>query len=254
MNGEKMKEYNIDLIEGMDEKEARNIALESMRIKEYNIYFVDFNGYFGYSRLVYKNNHHIYHANDYELHHSNMTRENLRKWYIDGINNILFTEQEIVKPLIDYSDYKRRKYFLNNIYIMQVDYISIFGNSEMTESDFKKKIKNMYYDPCAFAYVYDKNFMEHHIKLDSELEKRKNEMSNNYNYYKSAFLYEMANHEYHINWQGDFDVLSAFGNIEYLDDDEDYLDKYFKQLSFTDVQKQAYIDARIQYYKDLDCY
>jgi hypothetical protein len=32
---------------------------------------------------------------------------------------------------------------------------------------------------------------------------------------ESAFLYEMNNHEYAINWQADWDVCSCFGECEY---------------------------------------
>lgn len=40
-----------------------------------------------------------------------------------------------------------------------------------------------------------------------------------------AFSYEMANHEYPINWEGDYDVCSIFGNCEFSEekDGADYL-------------------------------
>lgn len=40
-----------------------------------------------------------------------------------------------------------------------------------------------------------------------------------------AFSYEMANHEYEINWQADYDVCSCFCGCEYGDDKtyKDYL-------------------------------
>jgi hypothetical protein len=60
---------NITEIESLPEAEAKNLAEESAVIKGYNVYFVDLGGYYGYSVLFYKNNHAIYHANDYELHH-----------------------------------------------------------------------------------------------------------------------------------------------------------------------------------------
>lgn len=61
-----------------------------------------------------------------------------------------------------------------------------------------------------------------------------------------AFMYEMGNHEYHINWQGDWDVLSCFG----LDDDvceyEDGkdVDEYMDAMGLSPVTKAAYRDAR----------
>ena len=38
-----------------------------------------------------------------------------------------------------------------------------------------------------------------------------------------AFLYEMNNHEYQINWQGDWDVVNCFFKVEY-GDEKDYAD------------------------------
>ena len=61
-----------------------------------------------------------------------------------------------------------------------------------------------------------------------------------------AFMYEMGNHEYHINGQGDWDVLSCFG----LDDDvceyEDGkgADEYMDAMGLSPVTKVAYHDAR----------
>ena len=44
---------------------------------------------------------------------------------------------------------------------------------------------------------------------------KKNNVSNNFEYQKAAFKHEMFNHEYSINWQADYDTLSAFGMIDY---------------------------------------
>lgn len=71
---ENKKDWNISNIEALTEAEAQTMALETMQIKEHNIYFVDFVNAFGYSCLVFKNHHHIYYANDYELHHTEKTR------------------------------------------------------------------------------------------------------------------------------------------------------------------------------------
>lgn len=59
-------------------------------------------------------------------------------------------------------------------------------------------------------------------------------------FFKEAVIYEMGNHEYQINCQGDYDVLSALGfNCEYENEME----------RLTDVQKQAYKAARREYLK-----
>ena len=252
------KEWLIRDIESITEKEAQEMAIEQKEIKGHNIYFVDFDGHFGYSKLVFNNGHHIHYANDYELHHrgnswcKGKTKEELREWYIQGANNILFTEEEIAEPFTNYDEYNRKKHFLHNYYGMRTDYVSIFGKvTDESQKEFDRKTKTMTYNPIAFAYMPDAEFVKHHIELYKTLEKAKDDMSNNYEYLKSAYLYEMHNHEYGINWQADYDVLSCFGNIEYHDTD---LQAYFDELNFTDIQKKAYLDARQQYYKETENY
>lgn len=66
-----------------------------------------------------------------------------------------------------------------------------------------------------------------------------------------AILYEMANHEYCINWQGDYDVCSCFGEIEHSDS-PDELERYFDKLGWGQETRQAYFDARRQHIMDFD--
>lgn len=243
-----MKEWFITDIESITEEQARKIANDTKEIKGYNIYFIDFEGYFGFSYVVFKNGHHIHYANDYELHHKGKSKIELKVLYINKINNILFTEEEIAEPIKDYEEYNRKRYFLHNYYGMQVDYISIFGNPK-EHPNFEEEIKGMTYNPVAFAYMPDAEFVKHHIELCDILNTERERMSENYEYLKSAFLYEMHNHEYGINWQADYDTLSAFYNVEYHDCD---LEAYFNELNFTDLQKKAYLDARSQYFKETE--
>lgn len=247
------RKWLISDIDGITEEKAKEMAVEEMEIKGHNIYFINFDGYFGFSYVVFKNNHHIRFANDYELHHKGKTKEELKELYINKINNILFTEEELAEPLTDYLEYERKRLFLNNYYGMQVDHISIFGKvTEETQKEFDNKTKTMTYNPVAFAYMPDANFVKHHIELYNTLNKVKEDMSNNYDYLKSAYLYEMHNHEYGINWQADWDTLSAiYGNIKYHDCN---LQAYFDELNFTDLQKKAYLDARTQYFKETENY
>ena len=55
----------------------------------------------------------------------------------------------------------------------------------------------------------------------------------------------MANHEYAINWQGNWDVLSCFGKIRYVENDD--FNSYFRQLNFKPVQIKAFLAARCEY-------
>lgn len=246
-----MKTWDIRAIEKITEEEAKAMCIESMVIKEHNIYFVDFGGYFKYSVLVFKNNHHIFHANDYELHHAGKTKEELKTWYVQAMNNVLFTDKEIAEPLTDYDEYTRKVDYLGNCYSQREDYISIFwvGSTAKRRSDFKKQTENMFYDELSFAYYYNEEFIKRHYELRMQLEEQKEKMKNNFEYLKNAFLKEMFNHEYCYSWQGNYDVLSCFGRIKYVD--SDILENYFEQLHFTDEQKRAFYAARKEYYKQI---
>ena len=71
-----------------------------------------------------------------------------------------------------------------------------------------------------------------------------------YDFAFDAFYYEMGNHEYHINWQADYDVCSCFGHVDF---DESYdIVNYFNQLDWNKTTRSAYMDARRKFYKDAD--
>lgn len=80
----------------------------------------------------------------------------------------------------------------------------------------------------------------------NKVDEMKRDFIKDYEHAYDAFMYEMGNHEYHINWQGDWDVLSCFG----LDDDvceyEDGkdVDEYMDAMGLSPVTKAAYHDAR----------
>lgn len=251
-----MKTWNIDEIQSMTEDAAREMALEVLTIKGHTVYMVDFEGYFKYSCLVFFEGRHIYYANDYELHHPSRARDEIRTFFVESLNNKLFTEEEIFEPLKSYDEYQSKQYFLHNYYGMRKDHLSIFGNFSDKEyaRKYEKKTESMIYNPVAFAYYApeEEAFVKRHCELLKALVAQREDLVNNYEYQKSAFLHEMYNHEYGINWQADWDVCSCFcpGDLVYHRGDGELLD-YFKQCKFTDTQRRAYIDARTQYYNEM---
>ena len=66
---------------------------------------------------------------------------------------------------------------------------------------------------------------------------------------EEAFYYEMCNHEYGINYQGDWDVCSCFCKKE-LDfkDDKSYVD-YLLEAGYNSDVVETYRKARAAYYK-----
>ena len=100
-------------IEKLTFAQAKSIAIETVKIKEHDCFFVELGEHFGYSVLVFKNGRHIYHANDYELLHSFTVEKNgkegIWQYYIKSLNKKLFTDSELLEPIGSYEEYKDRK-------------------------------------------------------------------------------------------------------------------------------------------------
>ena len=225
-----VKDYSIRDIEALTEKQAAEIALETENFKGYQLYFVDFGGYFGYSVLVFADGHHIKYANDYELHHQGKSREELRKFYLKSLSKKLFTENEL-KTVASYDDKKAKEYYIRNYYGMRRDYISMFfcGPDEEREK-LRKKTEKMLFSPVFFAYYDKKNadFVKHGAELLATLEKAEPQNDN-----------------------GDFDVCSCFGDCSSVKNYED-INELFTACKFSDVQQAAYMAARREYGKKKD--
>lgn len=65
-----------------------------------------------------------------------------------------------------------------------------------------------------------------------------------------AFLYEMGNHEYHINWQADYDVCSCFGYVKFGEEKGGLT--YLREMGFPDETLRAYEKARSEFYRQCD--
>lgn len=210
-----MKDFNIDMIRGLAIEEARQIALETMEIKEHECIFVDFGGYFGYSVLVFKNGKHVHYADDFELHHSYIVKESgkeaLKQWYIDTLNRKLYTDAELLEDIKTYDEYEKKNYFLRNYYIMRYDYVSIFGIGEEAQKEFDeaRKIYTIY-NPVSFCYVKDENIVKTQSKILEHLEKSYDELKNNAETFREMVSRELANHEVCITCDYN-DALDALG-------------------------------------------
>lgn len=247
--------YAITDVEKLTEDQAREMSERFLQYKGHNIYFVTFEGGFGYSYLVFKDGAHIYYANDYALHHNNRSRDELDKWYNDSIKAKLFDDNDFEKDITSYEDYRKKMEYLTNYYMMRVPYISAFNifHNDEEEKAFEKSIKNMTYDPVGFGYVKDSSFVEKHKELYKRLMENYNRKLNDYDYLKSMIIYEMGNHEYQFNnWQGNWDVITAcFGDTQY--DECDNYNVYFNQLKLNETQRKAFVDARREYLATCEC-
>lgn len=235
-----MNDYTIKDIENFSASyiECLNDA-EHVEVKGHNVCLVDLGGAWGYSALVTCEGRHIYYANDYQLHHRNRTADELRDFYIEELNNKLFTDDELAQEC-DYKGLKARDEYIRNYYSMRRDYQSYWCYD-------KKDIKQWYKDEAdtvifsriayAFYHDYDVDHVERMNELMDTLH-RVNDPLRDYSHAFDAFKREMFNHEYAISWQGDWDVIRLFADVD-GDDADDMLPK----TGWGDEIIRAYRDA-----------
>lgn len=238
-----MKTYNYTIkdIESMSEANLADMAEEVETIKGHTVYFVDFGGYFGFSACVCAEGQHIYYANDYELHHRGKSRDELREIYRWKLTGMLFTESELA-TVSSYDDKSVKEYFLRNLYAMRRPYVSMFHIGAAPDTS------GMIFSPVFMAYYNDADFVKHGAELLRTLTEAEHKSAESFDYWKSAFLYEMFNHEYGINWQADYDVCSCYANCNNVKDYTD-TEELFTVCGFNDTQKAAYMAARREYFK-----
>lgn len=208
-----MKEWNITQIESITHAEAEILSEEKIIIKEHECFFVDFGGYFGYSVIVFKDEKHIYYANDYELHHESTAKElgksGLKKYYIDAMRHKLYTDSELMENISSYDEYREKNYFLRNYWIMRYNHISIFGNPDDPKAkDFKTKYP--YYNNVCFCYVADNSIVEQANKYLNHLEAELHKIQTEEHTFREMIRYELANHEAGITCDYS-DALGALG-------------------------------------------
>lgn len=211
------KDLTISEIESLSYEGAKALSQESMDIKGHECFFVDFGGYFGYSVLVYKDKKHIYYANDYQLHHQWLLKENggrlnaLKDFYIQSLNNKLFRDEELLGEVHSYDEYTKKIYFLHNYWIMRYDYVSIFA---ISEEDRKKvedgKKTHPYFSHVGFCYVSDQEIINKAKSFDQHLKWEYEKLKKNNSTFKEMIAYELANHEACITCNPE-EALDALG-------------------------------------------
>ena len=205
-----MKDFSIEMIEALKINEVKEMAIETMEIKEHQCFFVDFDGYFGYSVLVFKNGKHIYHVDDFELHHVHIVKKlgkkALKQWYIKSLNKKLFTDVELLEEIKNYDEYKRKNHFLRNYYIMRYDYVSCFGEHKAI----KKAKKDSVFNPVSFCYVKDGDIVKEQMKILKHLETFFEKTKSNNEIFREMVSSELANHEACITCDYT-DALKALG-------------------------------------------
>ncbi len=192
--------FTIDDIESLTFNQATKMAEEYINIKDHDVLFVDLGCGFGYSALVFKNEKHIYYANDYELHHRYLVGEKgkqaLKGYYCNELSKKLFTETELMDVVKSYDDYTAKSYYLRNYWIMQFDYLSCFGISKQWKKEFEEKRK-IYkcFCPSCVCYVKDLEIVKRASKILKHLEAEFERIKTNDEVFRKMISCELANHE-----------------------------------------------------------
>lgn len=194
------KSLAINDIESLTFDEAAEIALDYINIKDHDVLLVDFGGYFGYSALVFKNEKHIYYANEYELHYKYLVEKQgkpaLKDCYYNKLNKKLFTEAELMGVVKSYDDYTAKSYYLQNYWIMQFDRLSCFGIGAQWKKEFEEKNKiYKYFCPACFCYVKDNEIVKRANKLFEHLQVEFNKIKLSDEVFREMISTELANHE-----------------------------------------------------------
>lgn len=227
--------WTIEAIEKLTYGQAEELAEEKITVKEHTVFLIDFKGYFGYSAVVFYGDMHIYHVNDYALHHSDREKSSLKEWYIKSLNNKLFTDEEMYSPLTDYSDYNRRSYYLRNYYAQRKPYVSCW-RIKCDDEEKENTCENKYFSAVTYSYYDDLTFVNKLADIAKVLEDRKAEMTNSYDYWYSAFKYEFSNHECYFSWDDKYmEIAESLVGGE-----------------LNEVQEKAFNDAKRDYNKAME--
>lgn len=191
---------NITNIEKLTYEEAKELAVETMRIKDHACIFAELGESFGYSILVFKNGRQIHYANDYELHHRWLVKEQgkeaLRDFYIKEMQNKLYTDDELLEDIKSYNEYDKKSYFLRNYWIMRYDYLTAFAigkkNQEKLEED---KKEYPFFNPISFCYVKDKNIIKNQLIYLNHIVEEFDKLKSSNDTFREMIRHELANHE-----------------------------------------------------------
>lgn len=124
-----------------------------------------------------------------------------------------------------------------------------FSNDQMKEQLAKRGVSLEEAKHCVrrfgmggFFLVKDAETVYNFVKGgEARAQELHNLLENDSDFARDAFEYEMYNHEYPINWQGDWDVCSCFGDVEYGEGKSG--SDYLRELGFTDKVIQIYREA-----------
>lgn len=96
----------------------------------------------------------------------------------------------------------------------------------------------------------DSEIIKKFFSKDHDAELRKM-MESDLAFARDAITYEMFNHEYAINWEGDWDVCGCFGKVKYVEGKPG--EAYMRDLGFSEAVIKVYHEAASYVLKNTEC-
>lgn len=125
-----------------------------------------------------------------------------------------------------------------------------------SKSQFKEEMEKRGLSENDTDKIYSLGQGGFYLKKDAEVirdyfnrnteDELKKMIENDSNFAKSAFMYEMKNHEYQINWQGDYDVCSCFGDGEYSENKT--YNEYLKEMGYSENVINIFREVKREYW------
>lgn len=184
------------------------LGSEKIIINEHEVFLIPLSGYFGYSALVFKNQKHLYYADDFQLHHKyyypsnnyddmqEHTPETLKPLYIESLNNKIFAESQLYSA-DDYNNYRAKVYYVRNYYIQQFDYKSahVFSGSKEEKELEKAMHEYKFFNPISFCYMKEEEQTKIQAEFIKALKASYESILSDLDKFRKAISFELANHE-----------------------------------------------------------
>lgn len=164
-------------------------------VKGHEVFLIDLEGYFGKAALVFLNTQHLYYADEFELHYRYVPTDELNDMFLNKLSSVLFTEVELLEPVVSYTDYTNKDFYLRNYWIQQFDHVSIFYIGKPSKEQEEGFERCPYLCSTCFSNVADENIVLQASKISSHLEEEKKKLYEDIEAFRGMISYELANHE-----------------------------------------------------------
>lgn len=165
---------NVTDIKNLSQADVFDLAFEKFSCKGHDCYIADFGQDIGTSVIVFKNNHQLFHANEYQFCHPNMDKTALISFYKKNCKKVLFSNTELLADVKGYDDYILKSNYIRNILSQAYDHLFGDAFSSNKKCDITHKLiesKFKYFSNVAFAFYSSPEYVDYASSIISHLDK-----------------------------------------------------------------------------------